>query len=236
MSIGLVGSALVACLALSLTGCAAIDGTPRNVSKSTAKASPSPTVVASPTPSLDPVLLQKRVEAATIAPAGLASIGVQSRPREEDAGPAPVNDLCNRWIPADRPGAREGVKAGYFRQWSADGWFINHQTYGFRSPVAADVVAQIKEAARCSIYRIDDQFRTVLDTVSLPKYPGVEASYAFCEHIKRPRYDYIWCQAFIAKSNVVSSVAVIHGDTEKTSTTGLIAVAAIAAETLNRAA
>jgi hypothetical protein len=243
MSARAVGVVAPVCGALSVGGCNESSGP---VWSTPAATSPPPTATASATPLVSRPALEDMAKAVSIAPNGMARLGVSTPPKTDK----PVNYetawACGRRIDADwKP-----VHVAYNRTWSAQGWWVSNTVHGYSTATGAEVVRQVRAAVEsCTTYPGSGEEVTLLGAVKLPRYPGVEASYGYCQSVKRrdvaqpgeglgqqPGHvnTFVSCLAFLAKNNVVSSLWVVHGRTQQTNTAGLKLVSAIAAKALTK--
>ena len=223
------GAVVLAFTALGLTGC----GEDSTASWSEpAGASTSPAATASPSPSVDRPALQDRSKAATVAPKGLAGIGVSTSPKEDKPVTYDLTRACGKQIDADR----NSVRASYNRTWSAPGWWVSNTAHAYGAATGADAVKQAQAAVEsCKNYTGTDGEHTLLGAVQT-RYQGIDASYGYCQRIKRSDATYVSCLAYLAKGNLVSSVWVVHGQTQQTNSSGLVTVAAVAADALRKVA
>jgi hypothetical protein len=220
------------CAVLGTGGCDGKGATPQSAASASGGASPS--AVASPSPTVDLAALQASVTAAAIPPNGLGAIEVSVTPKDESTTMYALTDVCRQTVAADYA----GTHVDQSRKWSDQGWLIQQTVHGYPKNTGASVVAEAKVAAEsCKTYMSTDGEHTLLGAVQLPAYPGVEALYGYCQSIKRSNdgKTYVSCQGFLAKGHLVSSLFVVHGSTQKTNSSGLIQVAAIAAESLSKA-
>lgn len=228
-------AAVLGGVALLITGCGGSDpaapspssGTPTTVTSTTPAAS-TPTTAAPDLPTL-----QKQATAALIAPGGLVAVGGARKPSEDEKETFWVTDVCDRNIAADAG----PVHASHARTWSADGLWVRNTTHAYTVP-ATTVLAQVKEAVgSCKKYKSQDESIAILGPATLPSYPGTEARYGYCYRTERASgTDFVACDAFLARGNLVSAVMVIRGSSRKSNTDGLVVVAAVAAEALGRGA
>ncbi|MEU1885406.1 hypothetical protein [Micromonospora sp. WMMD987] len=228
-------TAVLGGVALLITGCGGSDpaasspssATPTTVTGTTS-ASPTPTAVVPDLPAL-----QKQATAALIAPGGLVAVGGARKPSRDEKETFWVTDVCGRNIAADAG----QVHASHSRTWSADGLWVNNTTHAYTVP-GTTVLAQVKEAVgSCKKYKSEDESIDILGPATLPSYPGTEARYGYCYRTERASgTDFVACEAFLARGNLVSAMMVIRGSSRKSNTDGLVVVGAVAAEALGRGA
>jgi hypothetical protein len=238
-----VGVVALVCVALGVGGCSDSSGPVWSTPVAT---SAPPTATAAATPPDSRSALEDNAKAGAIAPNGLAGLGVSTRPKTDK----PVNYetvwACGRLIDADR----KPVHVAYNRTWSDQGWWVSNTVHGYSTAAGAEVVRQVRAAVEsCTTYPGSGEEITSLGAVKLARYPGVEASYGYCQSVKRSAVaqpgeglgqqpgqvsTFVSCLAFLAKNNVVSSVWVVHGRTQQTNTAGLKLVSAIAAKALTK--
>jgi hypothetical protein len=123
--------------------------------------------------------------------------------------------------------------------WSDQGWWVQNTVIAYADVSGQIAVSQVKGGVeRCQKYTAGNEDRTLLGPVQLPAYPGIDASYAYCVSARRTDSGstYVSCLAFLGKGGRVSAVWAVHGGTQKTNTSGIISVAAVAAEALDKAA
>jgi hypothetical protein len=232
MSARTAGAVVLTFAALGLAGCGEDSTAAWADPKSPASASPSGAGSAS-SPSVDRAALQEKSKAATVAPKGFAGIGISASPKEDKPVTYNLTLACGKQTDADR----NSVRASYNRTWSATGWWVSNTAHAYGTATGADAVKQAQAAVEsCKTYTGSDGEHTMLGPVKLPQYQGVEAGYGYCQRIKRTDATYVSCLAFLAKGNLVSSVWVVHGQTQQTNSTGLTTVAAVAADALRKVA
>ncbi|WP_422753590.1 hypothetical protein [Micromonospora sp. WMMD708] len=177
--------------------------------------------------------LQKQATAALIAPGDLVKIDGARKPSRDVKETFWVTDVCGRNIAADVGPPH----ASHSRTWSADGLWVRNTTHAYTVPGTA-VLAQVKEAVgSCRKYRSQGESITILGPATLPSYRGTEARYGYCYRTERASgTDFVACEAFLARGNLVSALMVIRGSSRKTNTDGLVVVGAVAAEALGGSA
>ena len=230
MSTRTAGAVVLTFVALGIAGCG--EGSTAAWAEPKRSASAAPTA-GSPSPSVDRAALQEKAKAATVAPKGFAGIGISANPKDDKPVTYNLTLACGQQPDADK----NSVRVSYNRTWSATGWWVSNTAHAYGTATGADAVKQAQAAVEsCKTYTGSDGEHTMLGPVKLPQYQGVEAGYGYCQRIKRTDATYVSCLAFLAKSNLVSSVWVVHGATQQTNSTGLTTVAAVAADALRKAA
>jgi hypothetical protein len=236
---GVRASSVVTVLAVAVLAAVALGGCGANGPRAqwSDPASPPPASGAanpSPLPTLpDKKAMQRQVSAAVIARNGLVAVGGPRSSKEDKVSNFKTTDVCGEQISADL----DPLRASQLRVWSTSGLWARNVVHMYGRTPGEAVVAQVKAAAEsCTQYQGATGRSTLLGPVDLPSYPGTEASYGYCYRTKSPDGEYIACDAYLATGNIVSTVMVLRGPTQSTNRNGLIAVAAVAAETLAKAA
>ncbi|MFG2040194.1 hypothetical protein [Dactylosporangium sp. NPDC048998] len=205
---------------------------PSSPPASASAAADAPSPDPSPSPTVDKAALQDKAKAAAIGETQMKPIGVSVAPRTQEAGDFGLAPVCGQRLAVDAE-----AHGSYRRVWSDQGWWIQNTVVAYTDSSGLSAVSQAKGAMEaCKTYPADDEENTVLGPVQLPSYPGIDSSYAYCLNTKRQSTTYINCVAFLAKGNIVSTVWVIHGGTQKTNSAGVIGVGSVAAEALTKSA